>query len=69
MKKNILLVGHSGDMYGASRYLIKLVRILEQNYTVHVILPEIGVLFDNLTAIIPSERILINQDLYIFTRK
>ena len=69
MKKNILLVGHSGDMYGASRSLIKLVRILEQNYTVHVILPEIGVLFDNLTAIIPSERILINQDLYIFTRK
>jgi glycosyltransferase involved in cell wall biosynthesis len=69
MKKNILLVGHSGDMYGASRSLIKLVRILEQNYTVHVILPEKGVLFDNLTAIIPSERILINKDLYIFTRK
>ena len=69
MKKNILLVGHSGDMYGASRSLIKLVKILEQNYTVHVILPEIGVLFDNLTAIIPSERILINKDLYIFTRK
>ena len=69
MKKNILLVGHSGDMYGASRSLIKLVRILEQNYTVHVILPENGVLFDNLTAIIPSERILINKDLYIFTRK
>jgi len=69
MKKNILLVGHSADMYGASRSLIKLVRILEQNYTVHVILPEIGVLFDNLTAIIPSERILINKDLYIFTRK
>ena len=69
MKKNILLVGHSGDMYGASRSLIKLVRILEQNYTVHVILPEIGVLFNNLTTIIPSERILINKDLYIFTRK
>jgi len=69
MKKNILLVGHSGDMYGASRSLIKLVKILEQHYTVHVILPEIGVLFDNLTAIIPSERIHINQDLYIFTRK
>ncbi|WP_306551700.1 glycosyltransferase family 4 protein [Daejeonella sp.] len=69
MKKNILLVGHSGDMYGASRSLIKLVKILEQNYTVHVILPEIGVLFDNLTAIIPSTRILINKDLYIFTRK
>ena len=56
-------------MYGASRSLIKLVRILEQNYTVHVILPEIGVLFNNLTTIIPSERILINKDLYIFTRK
>jgi glycosyltransferase involved in cell wall biosynthesis len=69
MKKNILLVGHSGDMYGASRSLIKLVKILEQNYTVHVILPEIGALFDNLTAIIPSQRILINEDLYIFTRK
>jgi glycosyltransferase involved in cell wall biosynthesis len=69
MKKNILLVGHSGDMYGASRSLIKLVRILEQNYTVHVILPESGVLYDNLTTIIPSERILINEDLYIFTRK
>ena len=69
MKKNILLVGHSGDMYGASRSLIKLVKILEQNYTVHVILPEIGVLFDNLTAIIPSQRIHINEDLYIFTRK
>ena len=69
MKKNILLVGHSGDMYGASRSLIKLVRILEQNYTVHVILPENGVLFDNLTTIIPSQRIFINKDLYIFTRK
>ena len=69
MKKNILLVGHSGDMYGASRSLIKLVKILEQNYTVHVILPENGVLFDNLTAIIPSQRILITKDLYIFTRK
>ena len=69
MRKNILLVGHSGDMYGASRSLIKLVKILEQNYTVHVILPENGVLFDNLTAIIPSQRILINKDLYIFTRK
>ena len=69
MKKNILLVGHSGDMYGASRSLIKLVKILEQNYTVHVILPENGVLFDNLTAIIPSQRIHITKDLYIFTRK
>lgn len=69
MKKNILLVGHSGDMYGASRSLIKLVRILEQNYTVHVILPETGVLYDNLATIVPSERIILNQDLYIFTRK
>ena len=69
MKKNILLVGHSGDMYGASRSLIKLVRILDQNYTVYVILPESGILYDNLNTIIPSERILLNEDLYIFTRK
>ena len=69
MKRNILLVGHSGDMYGASRSLIKLVRILEQNYTVHVILPETGVLYDNLTTIIPPGRIILNEDLYIFTRK
>jgi glycosyltransferase involved in cell wall biosynthesis len=69
MKKNILLVGHSGDMYGASRSLLKLVRILDQNYTVHVILPESGILYDNLNTIIPSERILLNEDLYIFTRK
>jgi glycosyltransferase involved in cell wall biosynthesis len=69
MKRNILLVGHSGDMYGASRSLIKLARILEQNYAVHVILPETGVLYDNLTTIIPSERIILNEELYIFTRK
>ena len=37
-----LLVGHSGDMYGASRSLIKLVRILNEQYTVYVLLPELG---------------------------
>ena len=69
MKKNILLVGHSGDMYGASRSLSKLVRILDQHYTVFVLLPEQGELYDVLNKIIPSERILIYEDLYIFTRK
>ncbi len=68
MKRKILLVGHSGDMYGASRSLIKLVRILDQNYNVYVLLPETGVLYDHLHGIIPSERILLNEDLYIFTR-
>ena len=67
MKKNILLVGHSGDMYGASRSLNKLVRILDQDYTVFVLLPEQGELYDVITKIIPSERILIYEDLYIFT--
>jgi len=69
MKRNVLLVGHSGDMYGASRSLIKLLRILEQHYTVYVILPDAGVLYDHLTSIIPSGRIILNEDLYIFTRK
>lgn len=69
MKKNILLVGHSGDMYGASRSLSKLVRILDHDYTVFVLLPEQGELYDVITKIIPSERILIYEDLYIFTRK
>ena len=66
---HVLLVGHSGDMYGASRSLIKLVRILNEQYTVYVLLPESGSLSAELTAILPADRILLNEDLYIFTRK
>lgn len=69
MRTHVLLVGHSGDMYGASRSLIKLVRILEEHYTVYVLLPESGSLSAELTAILPSDRILLNEKLYIFTRK
>lgn len=69
MSTNILLIGHSGDMYGASRSLIKLARILNKDYKVYVLLPEIGVLFDKLNEILPSERIFIDENLYIFTRK
>uniref|UniRef100_UPI0040473C46 glycosyltransferase family 4 protein n=1 Tax=Algoriphagus sp. TaxID=1872435 RepID=UPI0040473C46 len=66
---HVLLVGHSGDMYGASRSLLKLVRILNEQYTVYVLLPESGSLSAELTAILPADRILLNEDLYIFTRK
>lgn len=69
MSENILLVGHSGDMYGASRSLIKLVRILDKNYKVYVLLPEAGILHKELSNILPDERILILENLYIFTRK
>lgn len=69
MRTNILLVGHSGDMYGASRSLIKLVRILNERYTVYVLFPESGSLSAELKAILPEDRILLNEDLYIFTRK
>jgi glycosyltransferase involved in cell wall biosynthesis len=69
MNKNILIVGHSGDMYGASRSLSKLVRILDRHYTVYVLLPEKGELYNALIISIPTERILIYEDLYIFTRK
>ena len=69
MKDNILLIGHSGDMYGASRSLIKLVRILDKNYKVYVLLPEAGILHKELSIILPDERILILDNLYIFTRK
>ena len=69
MKENILLVGHSGDMYGASRSLIKLVRILDKNYEVYVLLPEAGILHKELSNILPGDRILILENLYIFTRK
>ncbi len=68
MSENILLVGHSGDMYGASRSLIKLVRILNEKYKVYVLLPETGVLKTELNTILPAERILLNENLYIFTR-
>lgn len=68
MKENILLVGHSGDMYGASRSLIKLVRILNKEYKVYVLLPETGSLNAELSMILPAERILLNENLYIFTR-
>jgi glycosyltransferase involved in cell wall biosynthesis len=63
------MVGHSADMYGASRSLIKLVRILNVNYKVYVLLPDSGSLSAELKAIIPADRILLNEDLYIFTRK
>jgi glycosyltransferase involved in cell wall biosynthesis len=56
-------------MYGASRSLIKLVRILNVNYKVYVLLPDSGSLSAELKAIIPADRILLNEDLYIFTRK
>ncbi len=69
MSDNILIVGHSGDMYGASRSLIKLVRILNENYKVYVLLPETGDLYTELNAFLPSERILLDGNLYIFTRK
>lgn len=69
MSVNILLVGHSGDMYGASRSLLKLVRILNERYGVYVLLPEKGSLYSELNAILPPERILLNENLYIFTRK
>lgn len=69
MSENILLVGHSGDMYGASRSLIKLTRILNESYNVYVLLPEKGSLYSELNAILPFERILLNENLYIFTRK
>ncbi|HQT24026.1 MAG: hypothetical protein B7X86_14230 [Sphingobacteriales bacterium 17-39-43] len=69
MKENILLVGHSGDMYGASRSLIKLVRILDKNYKVYVLLPEAGILHKELSNILSGDRILILENLYIFTRK
>lgn len=68
MSENILLVGHSGDMYGASRSLIKLVRILNEEYKVYVMLPESGSLKAELSLILPPERILLNENLYIFTR-
>jgi hypothetical protein len=66
---HVLLVGHSGDMYGASRSLIKLVRILNEHYTLYVLLPESGSLYAELTNLLPANRILLNEDLYIFTRK
>lgn len=68
MKQNILLVGHSGDMYGASRSLLKLVKILNEQYNVFVLLPETGKLYANISNIIADEKILIYKDLYIFTR-
>lgn len=68
MSKRILLLGHSGDMYGASRSLLKLSRILSKHYSVYIMLPEKGPLYENLSSIVPQERILISPDLYIFTR-
>ncbi len=69
MSKRILLIGHSADMYGASRSLAKLVRILSKEHTVYVMLPGEGPLYDVLVSLIPIQRILLNKDLYIFTRK
>jgi len=69
MSKRILLIGHSGDMYGASRSLAKLVRILSKQHMVYVMLPQDGPLYDILKSLIPPERIFLNRNLYIFTRK
>lgn len=69
MSKRILLVGHSGDMYGASRSLVKLTRILSKQYAVYVMLPGQGSLYEALLSVIPAERIQLNPDLYIFTRR
>lgn len=69
MSKRILLIGHSADMYGASRSLSKLVRILDKNHLVYVMLPTEGLLYDVLKEIIPQDRIILNPDLYIFTRR
>lgn len=69
MSKRILLIGHSGDMYGASRSLIKLARILNKEHVVYVMLPEKGALYNILKTVIPADRILLNEALYIFTRK
>lgn len=69
MSTSILLIGHSGDMYGASRSLVKLVRILNKDYKVYVLLPETGDLMEVLNKVLPAERILLDQNLYIFTRK
>ncbi|MES2874950.1 MAG: glycosyltransferase family 4 protein [Bacteroidota bacterium] len=69
MSKRILLIGHSADMYGASRSLLKLTRILSKRYTVYVMLPDKGPLYDLLSSAIPKERILSSPDLFIFTRK
>ena len=60
MSTNVLMVGHSGDMYGASRSLIKLVRILNEHYNVYVLLPDSGSLSAELKAILPDERIILN---------
>ncbi|WP_276348749.1 glycosyltransferase family 4 protein [Daejeonella sp. JGW-45] len=69
MSKRILLIGHSADMYGASRSLSKLVRILDKDHLVYVMLPAEGLLYDVLKGIIPQGRIILNPDLYIFTRR
>lgn len=69
MSNNILLIGHSGDMYGASRSLVKLTAILKEEYTVFILLPEKGDIYSKLTAFIPEEHIFIYEGMYIFTRK
>jgi glycosyltransferase involved in cell wall biosynthesis len=56
-------------MYGASRSLIKLTKILNEEYNVFVLIPEKGVLYPNLNQIISDEKILIYEGLYFFTRK
>jgi glycosyltransferase involved in cell wall biosynthesis len=68
MRESILLVGHSGDMYGASRSLLKLTRILNEKYKVYVVLPEKGSLYLELNKILPLDRIILVDNLYIFTR-
>lgn len=69
MSRQILIIGHSGDMYGASRSLLKLVTILNPYYKVYVLIPETGSLHKHLKDILPAERIFLDKGLYIFTRK
>lgn len=70
MKKRILLIGHSGDLYGASRSLLKLAVILkEAEHEVFVLIPEKGTIYEMLSQILPTTSILTDHSLYIFTRK
>lgn len=69
MNERVLLIGHSGDMYGASRSLIKLAVILSKQRTVYIVLPESGPLYERLKQVIPEERIILLSGLYIFTRR
>ena len=70
MNRRILLIGHSGDLYGASRSLLKLTSILSsEGHEVFVLIPEKGPIWERLLLILPQEQIIIDTSLYIFTRK